>query len=194
MAIAASDSKRIFPYPMQNKVLSKTLSYVLRHKPEAFGLALDAEGWVSVADLLGALQARQHQVTPAQLYEVVATNDKQRFSLSAAGTKIRANQGHSIAVDLQLTAATPPELLYHGTATRFLDSIRKDGLRSGSRQHVHLSADAETAEAVGRRHGKPVVLTVQAGQLHRAGGLFYLSANGVWLAEAVPPEYLNTEA
>jgi len=179
---------------MQNQQLSKALSYVLRHKPEEFGLQLDAQGWVTVAELLHALHAQRHQVTPEQLREVVATNDKQRFSLSADGTKIRANQGHSVAVDLELTAVAPPELLYHGTATRFLASIQKDGLRSGSRQHVHLSADPVTAEAVGRRHGKPVVLTVQAGRLYRVGGLFYLSANGVWLTLAVPPEYLNTEA
>ncbi|MBC6607931.1 RNA 2'-phosphotransferase [Hymenobacter sp. BT188] len=176
---------------MQNQQLSKTLSYVLRHKPEAFGLQLDTQGWIDVTELLRALHAHGHEVTPNQLHEVVATNDKQRFSLSADGAKIRANQGHSVAVDLELTAVVPPELLYHGTATRFLDSIRKDGLRSGSRQHVHLSADAETAVTVGSRHGKPVVLTVQAGRLHRAGGLFYLSANGVWLTEAVPPEYLG---
>jgi putative RNA 2'-phosphotransferase len=178
---------------MQNQQLSKTLSYVLRHRPEEFGLQLDAQGWVGVAELLRALHAHRHPATPEQLYEVVATNDKQRFSLSADGTKIRANQGHSVTVDLELTAVAPPELLYHGTATRFLDSIRKDGLRSGSRQHVHLSADAETAVAVGRRHGKPVVLTVQAGQLYRSGGLFYLSANGVWLTLAVPPEYLKVD-
>ncbi|SMC00233.1 phosphotransferase KptA/Tpt1 [Hymenobacter roseosalivarius DSM 11622] len=179
---------------MQNQALSKTLSYVLRHKPEEFGLALDAEGWVSVADLLSALQARQHQVTQAQLYEVVATNDKKRFSLSAAGAKIRANQGHSVAVELGLAPTTPPELLYHGTATRFLASIRASGLHSGSRQHVHLSADPAAAVAVGSRHGKPVVLTVQAGRLHRTGGQFYLSANGVWLTVSVPPEYLEPVA
>ena len=176
---------------MQNQAVSKTLSYVLRHKPEEFGLALDAEGWVSIAELLAALHARGHHVTPEQLREVVATNDKQRFSLSADGAKIRANQGHSVAVELGLTPVAPPELLYHGTATRFLASIRKSGLKSGSRQHVHLSADQATAVAVGSRHGKPVVLTVQAGQLHRAGGHFYLSANGVWLTAAVPPEYLE---
>ncbi|QIL74528.1 RNA 2'-phosphotransferase [Hymenobacter sp. HDW8] len=178
---------------MQNQQLSKKLSYVLRHKPEEFGLQLDAQGWVDVAELLRALHARGHEAKLEQLHNVVATNDKQRFSLSTDGTKIRANQGHSVAVDLALAAVAPPELLYHGTATRFLDSIRKDGLRSGSRQHVHLSADAETAEAVGRRHGKPVVLIVQAGRLHWAGGLFYLSANGVWLTEAVPPPFLELE-
>lgn len=178
---------------MQNQAVSKTLSYVLRHKPEEFGLALDAEGWVSVAELLAALHARGHHVTPKQLHEVVATNDKQRFSLSADGAKIRANQGHSVAVELGLTPVAPPELLYHGTATRFLDSIRKDGLHSGNRQHVHLSADPATAVAVGSRHGKPVVLTVQAGRLHQAGGQFYLSANGVWLTAAVPPEYLGAD-
>ncbi|MGY2134048.1 RNA 2'-phosphotransferase [Hymenobacter sp. HD11105] len=176
---------------MQNQALSKTLSYVLRHKPEEFKLKLDAQGWVSVAELLSALRARGHSVTQEQLHEVVATNDKQRFSLSADGAKIRANQGHSVAVELGLIPMTPPELLYHGTATRFLTSIRETGLRSGSRQHVHLSADQATAVAVGSRHGKPVVLTVQAGQLHRAGGQFYLSENGVWLTGAVPPEYLE---
>ncbi len=169
------------------------MSYILRHEPEEFGLALDAEGWVSVAELLSALQARRHHVTQEQLYEVVATNDKKRFSLSTDGAKIRANQGHSVAVELGLTPMTPPDLLYHGTATRFLASIRDTGLRSGSRQHVHLSADPATAVAVGSRHGKPVVLTVQAGKLHRAGGQFYLSANGVWLTLTVPPEYLQAE-
>jgi putative RNA 2'-phosphotransferase len=179
---------------MQNQALSKTLSYILRHKPEEFGLKLDPEGWLSVAELLSALRARGHSVTQEQLHAVVATNDKQRFSLSADGAKIRANQGHSVAVELGLTPITPPELLYHGTATRFLASIRETGLRSGSRQHVHLSADAATAVAVGSRHGKPMVLTVQAGKLYRAGVQFYLSANGVWLTEAVPPEYLQAEA
>lgn len=178
---------------MRNQAVSKTLSYVLRHKPEEFGLALDAEGWVNVTELLAALHVRGHHVTPEQLHEVVATNDKKRFGLSADGTKIRANQGHSVAVELGLTPMTPPELLYHGTATRFLPSIRSSGLHSGSRQHVHLSADPATAVAVGSRHGKPVVLMVQAGKLHRAGGQFFLSENEVWLTQAVPPEYLQAE-
>lgn len=178
---------------MQNQALSKTLSYVLRHKPEALGLQLDAQGWVSVAELLRALQTRQPAVTRDQVYEVVATNDKKRFALSEDGTKIRANQGHSVAVELGLAAVAPPELLYHGTATRFLASIRQSGLHSGTRQHVHLSADPTTAATVGRRHGPPVVLTVHAGPLHRAGGHFYLAANGVWLTSAVSPEYLGAE-
>jgi putative RNA 2'-phosphotransferase len=178
---------------MQKQALSKTLSYVLRHKPKEYNLKLDAQGWVSVAELLSALRARGHSVTQEQLHEVVATNDKQRFSLSADGAKIRANQGHSVAVDLGLTPITPPELLYHGTATRFLASILKEGLRSGSRQHVHLSSNSATAVAVGSRHGKPVVLTVQAAKVHQAGGQFYLSANGVWLTAAVPPEYLGVD-
>lgn len=176
---------------MQNQALSKTLSYVLRHKPEELGLELDAQGWVSVADLLAALQTRYPEVTLDQLREVVATNEKKRFAFSADEQLIRANQGHSVAVDLALEAVVPPEVLYHGTATRFLASIRENGLLRGSRQHVHLSSDPETATAVGRRHGRPVVLTVQAGKLHRAGASFYLSENGVWLTLTVSPEYID---
>ena len=176
---------------MQNQALSKTLSYVLRHKPEELGLELDAQGWVSVADLLAALQTRNPEVTLDQLREVVATNEKKRFAFSADAQLIRANQGHSVAVDLALEAVVPPEVLYHGTATRFLASIRENGLLRGSRQHVHLSSDPETATAVGRRHGRPVVLTVQAGKLHRAGASFYLSENGVWLTLSVSPEYID---
>ncbi|MCC2545029.1 RNA 2'-phosphotransferase [Hymenobacter sp. BT175] len=176
---------------MQSKQLSKTLSYVLRHRPEELGLQLDAHGWVSVADLLRALQARDASVTREQLLAVVATNDKQRFALSDDQTLIRASQGHSVEVDLALPARTPPEVLYHGTATRFLNSIRNTGLQSGSRQHVHLSADADTARMVGSRHGQPVVLTVRAGDLHRSGAVFFQSANGVWLTGSVPPAFLQ---
>ncbi|WP_231576123.1 RNA 2'-phosphotransferase [Hymenobacter sp. DG25B] len=163
----------------------------MRHKPEELGLELDAQGWVSVADLLVALQTRNPEVTLDHLREVVATNEKKRFAFSADEQLIRANQGHSVAVDLALEAVVPPEVLYHGTATRFLASIRESGLQRGSRQHVHLSADPETATAVGRRHGRPVVLTVQAGKLHRAGASFYLSENGVWLTLSVSPEYID---
>ncbi|RYU79068.1 RNA 2'-phosphotransferase [Hymenobacter persicinus] len=176
---------------MNNHDLSKLLSYVLRHKPEELDLTLDEQGWVAVPLLLAAIRRRHPDVTHDQLLEVVASSEKQRFGLSDDGGRIRANQGHSVAVDLGLTPATPPEHLYHGTATRFLDSIRASGLQRGTRQHVHLSADVPTAVAVGSRHGKPLVLTVRAGELHQRGAAFYLSANGVWLTDAVPPEFLH---
>jgi len=122
---------------------------------------------------------------------VVATNDKRRFSFSDDGLRIRANQGHSVEVDLKLQARQPPELLYHGTVARFVESIRGQGLVRGSRLHVHLSPDEETARRVGRRRGRPVILVVEAGRMHRDGHPFFLSANGVWLTDAVPPEYLR---
>jgi putative RNA 2'-phosphotransferase len=130
-------------------------------------------------------------LTRPLLQQVVDTNDKKRFALSADGSKIRASQGHSVAVELGLPPQEPPEMLYHGTATRSLDSIRATGLHSASRQHVHLSADEATAVKVGQRHGKPVVLRVRAGAMHRAGLEFFLSANGVWLTDQVPPEYIE---
>jgi putative RNA 2'-phosphotransferase len=164
---------------MQNTHLSKLLSYTLRHRPDELGLALDAQGWVPVADLLVALQARDASISRAQVEAVVASNDKKRFAFSEDGQQIRASQGHSVAVDLGLMPQVPPETLYHGTATRFLEAIMAEGLRPGSQQHVHLSPDPATAETVGRRHGKPVILQVAAGQMHKAGTEFYQSANGV---------------
>ncbi|MCA8830008.1 RNA 2'-phosphotransferase [Hymenobacter pini] len=178
---------------MQNIHLSKLLSYALRHHPQELDLTLDAQGWVSVDELLTALQTRDASITLARLQEVVADNDKKRFAFSEDGRRLRASQGHSVAVDLGLTPVVPPETLYHGTATRFLQTILSEGLRPGSRQHVHLSPDQVTAEAVGRRHGKPVILAVSAGRMHQAGAEFYQSANGVWLTAAVPPQYLQTE-
>jgi putative RNA 2'-phosphotransferase len=171
--------------------LSKLLSFVLRHKPQAMGLTLDAEGWVAVDELLAAAACHGKSLTRQQLEEVVATNDKKRFSFSPDGHRIRANQGHSVEVDLGLVAIEPPELLYHGTVERFLDSIRAKGLLRGKRHHVHLSADRETASRVGQRRGRPVVLVVEAGQMHREGKAFFRSENGVWLTEAVPGEYLR---
>jgi putative RNA 2'-phosphotransferase len=170
--------------------LSKLLSLVLRHKPETIGLMLDANGWADVDELME--RARQHgrPLTRPLLERLVAENDKQRFALSEDGTKIRANQGHSITVDLNLQPETPPETLYHGTASRFIDSIREQGLQCRSRQHVHLSIDEETATNVGKRHGKPVILQVRAGEMHRAGFAFYLSENGVWLTGDIAPDYL----
>lgn len=176
--------------PDQTVETSKFLSFVLRHQPESIGIQLDDQGWVDVEELLAAAGRHGRQLDRVLLERVVETNDKRRFAFSEDRLKIRANQGHSVEIDLGLVPVEPPDLLYHGTATRFLDSIRAGGLTSGERRHVHLSPDAETAVAVGRRHGKPVVLTVQAGRMHAAGHPFFLSANGVWLTDRVPTEYL----
>jgi putative RNA 2'-phosphotransferase len=169
---------------------SRFLSLVLRHKPQVIGLTLDPSGWASVDELLEKAKQAGVSLDLALLQRVVAQNDKQRFALSADGLRIRANQGHSLPVDLGLEALAPPELLYHGTATRFLASIRRQGLVPGKRNHVHLSPDAHTALKVGRRHGEPVVLRVRAGRMHARGARFYRSANGVWLVEKVPAEHL----
>ncbi len=171
--------------------ISKFLSFVLRHKPQAIGITLDAEGWVAVDELLAAAGRHGQPIAREQLAEVVATNDKRRFSFSPDGRLIRANQGHSVEVDLGLEPVEPPEVLYHGTVERFLESIRQQGLVRGKRQHVHLSADRDTAARVGQRRGRPVVLLVASGRMFRAGHAFYRSANGVWLTEAVAPEYLS---
>jgi putative RNA 2'-phosphotransferase len=171
--------------------ISKFLSRVLRHKPQAIGITLDAEGWVPVDELVAAAARHGQSISRKQLDEVVATNDKKRFSFSPDGRLIRANQGHSVEVDLGLLPIEPPELLYHGTVERFLDSIREKGLIRGNRHHVHLSADRETAVRVGQRRGRPVVLEVEAGRMNNDGHRFYRSENGVWLTEVVPPEFLN---
>ncbi len=151
---------------------------------------LDARGWADVDELL--LKANQHGVTLTRdlLQQVVQQNDKQRFAFSADGTRLRANQGHSIKIDLGLEPITPPDQLYHGTATRFVESIRKQGLLHGKRDYVHLSPDEATARQVGARHGEPIVLVVTAGKMHAAGFIFYRAANGVWLTQRVPSEYL----
>jgi len=172
--------------------ISKFLSLVLRHKPQEIGITLDPEGWVPVEDLLAAVARHGRPITLEQLDEVVATNDKQRFAFSPDGRLIRANQGHSVEVDLALPPVEPPELLYHGTVERFLESIREKGLVRGKRHHVHLSADRETAARVGQRRGRPVVLMVEAGRMHREGHQFFRSENGVWLTETVPPTYLRS--
>lgn len=169
---------------------SRFLSLVLRHNPGAAGIELDRQGWVAVDVLLAALQARGHKVDAATLHEIVSTNEKRRFAFSSDGLRIRASQGHSLPVDLGLQPVVPPLQLFHGTATTHLASIRRLGLIKGSRQHVHLSEDRRTAEQVGSRHGKPVVLAVQSGRMQQDGFAFYLSANRVWLTEHVPAEYL----
>lgn len=171
--------------------ISKFLSLVLRHQPETAGLTLDRGGWVDVASLLAGCCKSGLPITAEQLSEVVTTNDKQRFEYSSDGTRIRASQGHSIEVNLGYTAVRPPELLYHGTAAGSIEAIQHQGLRRRHRHHVHLSADPQAAIKVGSRHGKPVVLTVLAGQMYADGFVFFLSTNGVWLTEQVPPQYLE---
>jgi putative RNA 2'-phosphotransferase len=171
--------------------ISRFLSRVLRHRPQEAGLTLDAHGWADVDAVLAGAQRRGFALDRATLLRVVAENDKQRFTLSPDGQRIRANQGHSLPVDLELEALVPPDVLYHGTATQFLGSIRREGLRSGRRQHVHLSPDAATAARVGGRHGTATVLTVEAARMHAEGHVFYCSANGVWLTDHVPAVYLS---
>ncbi|MCH9671032.1 MAG: RNA 2'-phosphotransferase [Gammaproteobacteria bacterium] len=170
---------------------SKFLSRVLRHKPGSIGIELDANGWTSVDVLLTQAAAAGRSLSRADLEDVVATNDKQRFSFSDDGSRIRANQGHSVKVDLGLLSITPPDLLFHGTVERFVSAIRAQGLLAQKRHHVHLSPNREIATSVGKRRGEPIVLEVCAGAMHAAGYEFYRSANGVWLTERVPPEYIK---
>ena len=165
--------------------LSKRMSKALRHQPERVGLTLDDNGWVPVADLINALG-----VSGEELREVVARNDKQRFTID--GDRIRANQGHSVEVDLGLPTATPPDTLFHGTVAQYLDEIMRDGLRPMSRHDVHLSPDRETARRVGARRGRPVILLVDAKAMSEDGHEFRLSANGVWLTQHVPAGYLTS--
>ncbi|MFR0358694.1 RNA 2'-phosphotransferase [Streptomyces sediminimaris] len=169
--------------------VSKYLSKHLRHQPETIGLALDEAGWVEIDALLAAAAAHGFRFTREELDHVVAVNDKRRFAID--GSRIRASQGHSVEVDLGLPPATPPAYLYHGTVARHLDAIRAEGLRPMDRHDVHLSPDRGTATRVGARRGRPVVLPVDAGAMHRDGHVFRVSANGVWLTQAVPPRYLR---
>ncbi|MEV6650069.1 RNA 2'-phosphotransferase [Streptomyces sp. NPDC051219] len=169
--------------------VSKYLSKHLRHQPERIGLTLDPSGWVEIDVLMRAAAAHGFPFTRDELDHVVAANDKQRFAVD--GSRIRASQGHTVRIDLGLPPAEPPAYLYHGTVSRSLDAIRAEGLRPMNRHHVHLSPDRETATRVGARRGRPVVLAVDAGAMHRAGHVFRVSANGVWLADAVPPEFLR---
>lgn len=169
---------------------SKFLSRILRHAPEEIGLHLDAHGWCRVDALLRALKAAGRLITRAELLETVEQDEKERFTICPAGQRIRAAQGHSLKIDLGLPPSTPPDILYHGTASQALDTIFKDGLVPGRRRHVHLSPDPETALRVGRRHGKPVVLHVRAGLMQSAGHVFYRADNGVWLTDHVPVSFL----
>ncbi len=167
--------------------ISKKMSYLLRHSP-AF---IDRQGWADIPAIIAEIQKTYPGFNEALLREIVATDAKGRYSLDASGRRIRANQGHSVPVEVDLERREPPEILYHGTATRFLNSIMKQGLTGQSRLYVHLSGDYDTAVKVGARHGKPVVLKVQAGRMRADGFAFFLSANGVWLTERAPAAYLE---
>ena len=170
---------------------SKFLSLILRHEPERVGLKLGDGGWIGVDELLRAVNRGGVPLTLDDLKHIVATSDKKRFAFSEEGLRIRASQGHSVEVDLQYPPQTPPELLYHGTATRFLHAIRQHGLQKMQRHDVHLSAETRVTLQVGGRHGKPMLLTIRAGDMHRAGFVFRCSANGVWLVDHVPPQFIE---
>jgi putative RNA 2'-phosphotransferase len=172
------------------KHYSKFLSLVLRHHPELIGLELNAGGWADVATLILKMQEAGKPFTPNLLTTLVATNAKQRFAFSDDGTKIRASQGHSVTVDLGLVPQQPPQILYHGTGAQNRDAILADGLKKGTRQHVHLSTHKDTATQVGSRYGRPLIINVFSRQMFTDGFTFYLSENGVWLTEQVPAKYL----
>ena len=171
--------------------LSKFLSLILRHHPETIGIALDEHGWANVEELIAGVNAAGRELDRALLEEIVRTDSKQRYAFNEEKTLIRANQGHSIPVDVELPEELPPVYLWHGTGEKFTDSIDRIGLIRKSRLYVHLSPDRETAETVGRRHGKPVVYRVSAEEMAEDGYRFYLSVNGVWLTESVPVRYLQ---
>ena len=183
----------------QERKFSKFLSLILRHNPGKIGLQLDQQGWANVQELIEKVnKARKQPISLSDLEQVVANDNKQRYSFTGDKSRIRANQGHSINIDLGLEPQTPPAVLFHGTASRFLDSIMEKGLLAGSRQHVHLSLDIETATNVGRRHivgkrhGNPVILKIDTFQMLKDGHLFYLSDNNVWLTDHVPVKYLSS--
>ena len=175
----------------QNTKISKFLSLVLRHKPETIQIQLDKNGWVSVSELIKKLNKNGKEINFEILKHIVATNSKKRFAFNEDKTKIRASQGHSLQIDLNYEPIKPPNVLYHGTSERFLDSILKSGIEKRNRQHVHLSSDIETAFKVGQRHGKPVILEIETEKMNKDGHKFYLSENNVWLTEYVPVEYIK---
>lgn len=171
--------------------LSRFMSYVLRHDRDKIGIRLDRGGWVAIADLVSGARAAGVPLSEELVHEIVRTCDKQRYAISPDGRRIRANQGHSVMIDLGLVATEPPTVLFHGTATRFLDSIFAEGLRPGSRMHVHLSTDVPTAIKVGSRHGNGIVLSVDAKAMFSQGHEFFVSENGVWLTRHVPRQFLT---
>jgi putative RNA 2'-phosphotransferase len=172
-------------------LISKYLSKHLRHKPQEIGISIGKGGWVEVSTLLEVCAKNNFTITTEELIEVVENNDKQRFSFNNKMTLIRANQGHSIEIDLELISLEPPDILYHGTAAQFLPMISNQGLRKMNRHHVHLSMDLAVAKNVGQRHGKPVVLAIDSQSMFKDGHQFFRSENGVWLVDHVPPQYLG---
>lgn len=171
--------------------ISRFLTLVLRHDPASIGLKLDPHGWADIHDLIQCLAAHGKSISLSGLQNIVASNNKQRFAFSDDTNSIRASQGHSINIDLKLTPKSPPEVLYHGTTSRVMDSIEQEGLSKMSRQHVHLSSDLRTAHEVGKRHGSPIILEVAARLMESHHFNFFQSDNGVWLTDSVPPDYLN---
>jgi putative RNA 2'-phosphotransferase len=176
---------------IENKRISKFLSLILRHQPETIHLQLDENGWADVNELIAKSAKSRMHFTLKELDEVVETNSKKRFAFNEGKTKIRANQGHSIDIDLALITKQPPEFLYHGTAEVNMASILEKGIEKRNRQHVHLSSDKETATKVGMRHGKPVILTIRTGEMFKDKIQFYLSDNGVWLTDFVDVKYIS---
>jgi putative RNA 2'-phosphotransferase len=177
----------------QLKHISKLMSLVLRHRPETIGLQLDENGWAIVDELIEKINAKGIKADRETIETIVAVNDKKRFTFNDDQTKIRASQGHSLQVELNLEEKIPPVVLYHGTTAAYLESILESGIQKQSRQHVHLSETVETAKAVGSRHGKPVILTINAKEMQEAGYTFYQSANQVWLTDEVPPRFINVQ-
>ncbi len=175
---------------MSDKTVSKYIALILRHKPETIGISLDEHGWAKVPELIEGV-SRTHPLDMKRLERIVAEDEKQRYVFNEDKTLIRANQGHSISVDVELEAVVPPEILYHGTGEKYVNSIEAQGLLPKSRLYVHLSVDAETARKVGRRHGRPVVYEIAAGEMHRKGFSFFHSLNGVWLIKEVPFSYMR---
>lgn len=177
----------------EHAAISKFLSYVLRHEPQAIGLILDSEGWANVDALIAAAVQHGHTLNRDLIEQVMTTSDKKRFAFSPDGSSIRAVQGHSTtSVAISFESKVPPAVLYHGTAERFLESILKEGLKPGARQYVHLSQDLQTATNVGQRYGKPVVLTIDAQAMHDQDIKFYQAENGVWLTQRVPPGFISS--
>ena len=171
--------------------ISKYMSLILRHKPDVIGIELDEHGWANVDELVNGIEKNNHGFNVEMLEEIVKSDSKQRYSFNQDKTLIRANQGHSIPVDVELEEKQPPEFLYHGTGEKYVESIDKIGLIPKSRLYVHLSKDVDTAEQVGKRHGKEIIYQVNAGQMYRDGYKFFLSVNNVWLTKEVPVKYLE---
>lgn len=176
---------------METKKISKFLSLVLRHDPGRIGIELDPHGWTDCAQLIDAAHRNGVRLDHSLLLEIVRSSDKQRFALNEDQTRIRANQGHSVEVDLSLEPVTPPAVLFHGTVDKFIPSILQTGIEKGQRHHVHLSPDVDTAVKVGERRGKPVILKIDAKRMHESGREFFVSGNGVWLTDHVPAEFIE---